>query len=194
MWTQYSREQPARRGRTLATLSLAFIGTVVVAYVMVERRTLSGRQCPAGWPIAFTLPDAYDWHFLPDARRQRAARTGSSGIVTYVGQRDPRVTCNVLIGYASGSGARAIGGTAGGFGLLDQLLGSREIAVGPLAGRMVVRSDEGGETRMYAQASTRGDLNIEVLLLSEGAVAEEFPVFEAICGSIEIVDRSNRVE
>ncbi|MFQ5412067.1 MAG: hypothetical protein ACE5EC_07205 [Phycisphaerae bacterium] len=190
MWTQVSREKPARRGWTLGMMCLAFIGTISLAYVVVDRRVLSGRQSPPGWPIAFTLPDAYRWSRMPESSADPRGSSDSSHLVSLIGNSPAHGLCTLMIGYGTGTQGTEIVRAAGGFGILDRLLSSREFRVGLLSGRMVVREDGSGETRIYIRGRVADTKDIEVLFTSEASASRALSIAESLCASIEITSPS----
>jgi len=171
-------------------MCLMFIGTIVLAQAMVSRAVLSGRQSPPGWPIAFTLPDAYRWNRVPESHSPSREPSDAPQLLTLIGNSPSRGLCTLMIGYGDATQRPEIVRSAGGFGILDQLLGSWEIDDGPLTGRIMVRSDESGETSIYVRASIGDDCPIEILLASEEPATRSVSIVESICASIEITDRS----
>lgn len=171
-------------------MCLMFIGTIVLAQTMVSRAVLSGRQSPSGWPIAFTLPDAYRWNRIPESRSPSRNASEAPQLLTLIGNSPSRGLCTLMFGCGDATRGPEIVRSTGGFGILDQLLGSWEIDVGPLTGRIMVRSDKSGETRIYVRASIGDDYPIEILVTSEQPATYSVSIVESICASIEITDPS----
>lgn len=188
MWKEFTRERSARRGWTVATLSLTFIGTVGLAKIMVDVRTdqgavVAGRQSMPGWPIAFTLPTDQQWRYRQDPYGQIIGVDADGKTVAYEGR-----------------------GLSGGYGILmvtfkvmsqntppdevaREMLGedlgpSEKIAMGPLEGRLSLNASAFGSRSAMAFGCSAEGLGIGVICAMPGKGGEEAGIVRSVCESI----------
>ena len=188
MWKEFTQEEPARRGWTVATLSLAFIGTVGLAKIMVDVRAddssvVSGRQSPPDWPIAFTLPSDHRWRLRPASFDRADAASSDGESVAFDGRRLSGGHCLLLVSFQAMSPGTPPEEVAS--ALTDGDLGmAEEIAMGPIDGRMAVMPSGSGGARILAFGCTPEGLAIVVAYVTPRRKGDEARVVRSVCESI----------
>ena len=108
MWSEYTRERPARRGLAVGSAFILLVGVTVLAWAITaagphgtrsprgdERSSrpvltpLPREQSPPGWPIAFTLPEEYAWVEEPEAGREAEQGRRDDGSTEAYPESDP---------------------------------------------------------------------------------------------------------
>lgn len=96
MWTQYTREKPAKPGWTIATMAIALAATIGLAQLQVSaNKPVEWKASLAvkadEWPIAFQLPDTLNW------TRQFASDNpnASPNEITYIGKEGDDMVCRI---------------------------------------------------------------------------------------------------
>ncbi|MCB9858517.1 MAG: hypothetical protein H6818_22800 [Phycisphaerales bacterium] len=94
MWTQYTREKPAKPGWTIATMAVALAATIGLAQMQVSankpvewKATLAIKADT--WPIAFQLPNVLDWS------KQPTNESTPPNEITYIGKEGDDLVCRV---------------------------------------------------------------------------------------------------
>ncbi len=186
MWTEYSREKPARPRWTLVTMGLAFIATVIGAKVMVDSggSAVSGWQELDGWPIVFELPADYRWGCERGIGRTGAQAGGDRGVAQFRGQdaSGNQVILRIEFNRLPRAGKLR--------DALEEMTGmvsgwDSQMTIGPFEGVVSV-SDESGYGMDITAAGFDGEgLGIVIVLRSGRALSAAMQTFRSLCESIE---------
>ena len=98
MWTQYTREKPAKSGWTIFTMAIALAATVGLAQLQVSARqpvkwNVAETIRNGAWPISVKLPDAVKW----SPSGQRGASATNPGEIIYLGEKDGDTVCRISV-------------------------------------------------------------------------------------------------
>ncbi|MBN2562559.1 MAG: hypothetical protein JXQ75_16665 [Phycisphaerae bacterium] len=189
MWKEFTRETPARRGLAIFVSSLAFAGTVGLAwYVTSTGWSLlpdGGVQSPANWPIVYTLPEVYSWARAPQSRTVEVLPDRSVGIETYISQHGGRELGMLAITFEvrregttpSEAAPRLVG---------SELADTRSIQMGPMIGEMAQMSLGDDGANLVAVGCLPTGLSVGVKYVSLRDRTEAVRAFEAVCASITL--------
>jgi len=189
MWKEVTREKPARRGWTVTTLALAFLGTVGLAKIMVDVRAnddeiISGRQSPADWPISFVLPAHHRWRAWGAPFDEVFAASSGGDVMSFLG-RDPSGDQGVLlITYKAMSPGTPLEEVA--WEMFEEPVEtSEEIEIGPMTGRMIVKFSRSDGAHVFAFGRSEEGLAIGVAFVASDLSGEEVRAVRSVCESIE---------
>ena len=176
----------------MAALSLAFIGTVGLAKLMVDERAkdssvVSGRQSPPDWPIAFTLPSDHRWRLDPDQYAQTEGESSEGESVVFIGRGFSGGHGNLLVSFQPmppGTPPEELARTM----FAEDLRASEKIAMGPIDGRMApIRSAPGGAI-VAAFGCTSEGLAIVVAYVTPRRKGDEANIVRSVCKSIAFTE------
>ncbi len=172
----------------MATLSLAFIGTVGLAKLVVDERAkdspvVSGQQSPPDWPIAFTLPRDHRWRHDPRQSIQTEGESSAGDSVAFMGQR-----LSGGHGILWVSVQRVSPGTQPeelAREMFEEDLGaSEEIEMGPIEGRMAESRSASNGASVVAFGCTPEGLVVVVVYATRSRNGDEAGVVRSVCKSI----------
>ena len=140
MWTQHTREKPAKPGWTIATMAIALVATIALAQLQVSMNapvewSESMTVRSDAWPIVFKLPNALDWSPVSTA----ATEDSDPNEVAFMGRRDGKDVCRISFYHGPD------------FGILQH---HKKIADDePLAEYAVSIADDEGKATLYLRPS-----------------------------------------
>lgn len=149
MWTQHSREKPAKPGWTIATMAIALSVTIALAQMQVSSRA------PVQWkaatkvrledcPIVFSLPDVLQWTRTSDGSNP----TESPIETTYTGSRDNEIVGRISFFHGSKTN-RIIASHLDGIRSIDRSPTEYPITIAEENGSLIAFSRQSG-TRHFA--------------------------------------------
>ena len=195
MWTEFTREKPARRGLALLTTFVALAGTTGLAWTMTSARaapTLDSRdQFPPGWPFAFTLPSGYSWSPQGLTGAGDSLADGNGGLAAYLGETPigDRASLVILYGFLSDKSTPEL--IRRELSITD-LAAGRPIRIGPIDGHVVsvgIPSRRGAQqTRFLAGGSLPVGLAVRIDFQTTSDSEDASRAFEELCRSVTFKD------
>lgn len=186
MWTEFTREKPARRFLAAIVTCAALAAAVGLAWFISAARsepTVGGFQSLPSWPIVFSLPQGVSWS-RSGPERDETSPDGAFGSVAFEGRRSGLGVCLVLIGFqvlpASATAGEAMLEMTG-----QELSDGRPVMLGPLNGTMMEYSPRRGTRCLAAVACSDRGLALVVQYVAPEGSPNAGLIFQSVCRSID---------